>query len=188
MANSNAPFGLRPVRHYSGGCVRANAYQIAGGYTSNIFRGDPVKSVGTNKRIAVAAATNTMRGVFDGCEYVDTNGEIKFSHHWPANQAIKTGSVVTAFVWDDPMILFEAQMSLLFAETDIGNVADLTFATAGSTLTGNSGCAVDSAALGSAGISIIDYVREASNVVGNYTRVLIMLNEHELGHGAMTGV
>ena len=188
MANTNAPFGLRPIRHYNGGCVRLSEYQIAGGYTSNIFRGDPVKSVGTNKRIAVAAAGNTMLGVFDGCRYTMPDGEVRYSQYWPASTAIKTGSIVRAYVWDDPNILYEARMSAAFAEADIGNVADLTFATAGNTATGTSGTAVDSAALADLGVKIIDYVRDGANVVGNYARVLVLINEHEHSSANLVGV
>ena len=56
MSNSNSAAGLKPSRHYNGGTVRKNGYRIASGYDTDIFRGDLVKSTGTGKGIAKAAA------------------------------------------------------------------------------------------------------------------------------------
>ena len=43
MANVDAAFGARPVRHLTGGQIRTNEYKIASGTSSNIFTGDFVK-------------------------------------------------------------------------------------------------------------------------------------------------
>ena len=47
MANVDAAFGMRPVRHLTGGQIRANEYKIESGTSSNIFTGDCVKLLGT---------------------------------------------------------------------------------------------------------------------------------------------
>ena len=49
MANVNSPFGLYPLRHRSGGVVRANGYPIASGQAGAIYSGDPVKRLDTGK-------------------------------------------------------------------------------------------------------------------------------------------
>lgn len=185
MANPDAAFGLRPVRHLRGGLVRANQYFIAGAYGTSIFRGSTVALVGTNKRIVLAAAGDApFAGVFDGCQWIAPDGEIRYSAYWPASTAVQTGSVVTAWVFDDPDILFEIQFAGTFTEGDIGAQADVT-AESGNTLTGVSTQELDSVASG-ANCQIYDYVRDGANIVGANTRLLVLINEHDL-RGTLTG-
>lgn len=187
MANTDAPFGFRPVRHLMGGLVRSNQYHIEGGLAANIFRGDPVKSTGTTKRVTVAAAGNTIVGVFDGCQYVNAQGEIVYSNYWPTGQTVKTGTVPIAYVFDDPNILFEVQVDGAFAEADVGQDADFVAGT-GSTSTGNSAFELDSSDIGTGdNLHIYDYVRDGQNEVGTNARVLVLIKEHEL-RGALTEV
>jgi hypothetical protein len=47
MANLNAPFGFKPMRHVAALGHTANQYTIASGYGSNIAQGDMVKSDGS---------------------------------------------------------------------------------------------------------------------------------------------
>ena len=80
MANVDAPFGFRPVRTlggqpYSGGRTE---YAIASAYNTNIFTGDLVE-LHTDGTITVGAAAQTnIVGVFDGCYYVNSDGEPKW--------------------------------------------------------------------------------------------------------------
>jgi hypothetical protein len=190
MPNVDAAFGLLPVGVLGGGTPQRNsAYRIASGYGSNIFTGSLVKSTGTTKQIALAAPGDRAVGVFIGCEYVDANGDTRFSPYWPASTTLKTGTECIAYVVDDPLAVFEVQASLGFALADIGAVADVT-AEAGVTRTGKSTMKLDSAtisATGSAQLKILDLVRRPDNEIGNYARALVMINEHEL-RGAMTAV
>ena len=85
MANQDAPFGLRPVKS-STSSQRQNRYRIASGYNTNIFQGDLVTVATSGTVVRVAAGDNALcLGVFNGCQYVDPNGNIIFSNHWPAN-------------------------------------------------------------------------------------------------------
>ena len=61
MANVDAAFGARPVRHLTGGTVRANEWKIIGDGTSStaIFTGDFVKLGATGYIDAAAAGNNT---------------------------------------------------------------------------------------------------------------------------------
>jgi hypothetical protein len=45
MANKDAAFGFRPVRHLTGGLIRTNEYKIAANYGTSIFQGTPVLAV-----------------------------------------------------------------------------------------------------------------------------------------------
>ena len=45
MANKDAAFGFRPVRHLTGGEIQANEYTIAANLGHDIFHGQCVKAV-----------------------------------------------------------------------------------------------------------------------------------------------
>ena len=68
MANTNAPFGLKPIKVLGGGCPKPSGdYSIASTYGSSIFRGMPVEMTGTGTNVQQAAAGNVDNiGVFYG--------------------------------------------------------------------------------------------------------------------------
>lgn len=192
MANVNAPSGLRAVRHYNGGVTRQNVYQIATGLASNVFTGDLVKSTGTTKQITVCAAGDRSIGVFDGCHYSETDGNVVFRRYWPTGTTLLTGSTAYAQVYDDPRILFETQGSASIVAADIGAFADITAATAGSTATGQSGQQLDTttitATTATGGqLKIIELVERADNAFGANAKVHVLINEHELTAGTTAG-
>ena len=112
MANTNAPFGLRPVRRLDGAAptYQTNPYQIITTQTHKIGTGDLVKYDGSNAGyIDYAAATDTpVLGVFAGCEWYDTSQQKKiFSPQWTG---VSTAvAPITAYVYDDVSIVFEIQ-------------------------------------------------------------------------------
>jgi len=126
MANPNAPFGLRPVKHLFGGVVRPNEYNIADQYGTALYLGDPVVATGTGKNIGIASAgtSNKLTGVFAGCEYQNSLGDTIWSEYWPASTVTLSGSTIKAFVYDDPFILFEIQFDTL-AAADVRALANL---------------------------------------------------------------
>ncbi len=139
-ANPNAPFGLRAVSHMKGGVIRYNGgYQIADQYATGLFLGDPVVCNGTGKQLSIASAGtgNKITGVFAGCKFVDQSGDSKWLEYWPASQITKGAVGATAYIWDDPDILFEVMFDTL-AIGDVRALANLV-AGAGSTVTGLSG-------------------------------------------------
>ncbi len=106
MANKDAAFGFRPVRHLSGGLIRRNEYTIAANYGTDIFHGQAVKAV-TAGGIEAAAAGNVILGVFGGCFFTDpTTSKPTFSNNYPAST---NASDIVALVYDDPRIVFEVQ-------------------------------------------------------------------------------
>jgi hypothetical protein len=68
-------------------------------------------------------AAQSILGVFAGCEYYDALGFPQESNFWPAGQACFPGTVVTAFVWQDPLIEYTIQTdaALTSAATTIGD-------------------------------------------------------------------
>lgn len=185
MANANSPFGLRAVRHLSGGVIRLSEYSIASAYNTNIFFGDQVEMTGTGKNIALAAAGNVDSiGVFGGCRYVDSQGNQVFSKHWPANTV---ATEIVALVYDDPNIVFEAQASTI-AAADVGQLADWNAGT-GSTVTGVSGGYIDGAtyAATNATFRVLGLVPRVDNAYGAYAKVEVVFIEHAL-RGVVAGV
>ena len=191
MANRDNPSGLKVAMHARGGTHRPNRYYIASALASNIFRGDPVIPVNTNKRINVAAAGNRLIGVFQGVTFENAQGEVKFEKYWPTGQTLKTGTVAEALVWDDPGLLFEVQGSASATEEDIGEYADITMATAGIAATGISGCELDTTLLSTTlqQLRVEDVVRRPDNEVGVNVKLLVTIAEHYLrGDLPSTGI
>lgn len=140
MANPNSPFGLRPVRHLFGGVIREANYTIADQYSTSLFTGDPVLVTGTGKNIGIATAgsSGVVTGVFQGCKYVNSLGDTVFSKYWPASTVTKSGSVIEAFVIDDPFVLYQIQSDATgVVAAGIRQLADFTSA-AGDVVTGAS--------------------------------------------------
>ena len=146
MANPVASFGLRPWNHGNGGTPgRLNEYSLSTAYATSLFQGDLVKSSGTGVtgdgvgNIVIAAAGNQVLGVFWGVKYTATDGSFVFKKNWVASTAEKTGTVITALVFDDPNMLFVGQCVGTTVATDIGAWCDIDTSVAGSTTTGVSG-------------------------------------------------
>jgi hypothetical protein len=180
MSATNAPFGLRPAFHPSGlDRAQALANGIASGYASDILKGQPVKYV-TGGVINVAAAGDSFAGAFAGVEWTDTTGRRRVSNYWPANTAYQTGSCV-AYFYNDPLIVYEIQADGSVAQTAIGDEADLSNTTAGSTTTGLSQCTLSATLAGagqSAQMRIVDLAPYPDNAWGDaYTIVRVTINE-----------
>ena len=135
MSNQNAPFGLKPSSKLGSNYNNEGVteYKIASGASGNIFSGDLVKMANTGT-ILVAAAGDQALGVFRGCQYTDSSGDVIFSPYWP-NGTVTSDAV--AFVVDDPNALFEVQSAATgsVVQTVVGNNADSVYST-GSTITG----------------------------------------------------
>ncbi|MGH1372981.1 MAG: hypothetical protein ACRBBW_13155 [Cellvibrionaceae bacterium] len=184
MANTNAPSGLQPFRHLTGGQVRSNEYSIASGYNTALYAGDVVEMTGTGKNVKQAAAGNVDNiGVFAGCRYVNELGEQKFSQYWPASTV---ATEIVAYVYDDPNIVFQAQCNTLSAG-DVGQLVDWEVA-AGVPAIGKSATIVDvatgTAAAGMA-LRIVELKPEVTNEYGANAKALVIFAEHALKTGAV---
>lgn len=142
MANTNAPFGLLPVRHLFGMTPRITEYTIADGYSgASLFYGDPIVATGTGKNIGIATAgsSGVITGVFMGCRYVNALGDTINSKYWPTGTAIKSGTTAIAEVCDDPFAVFAIRSGATgIVEANIRLMADLVSGS-GSTTSGTSG-------------------------------------------------
>ena len=180
MSATNAPFGLRPAFHPSGlDRAQALAGGIASAYNAAILKGQPVKYV-TGGVIQPAAAGESFAGAFAGVEWTDTTGRRHVSNNWPANTAYQTGSCI-AYFYNDPLIVYEIQADGSLAQSSIGDEADLSNTTAGSTVTGLSQCTLSTTLAGagsSAQMRIVDIAPYPDNAWGDaYTVVRVTINE-----------
>jgi len=141
MANKDAAFGFRPVRHLTGGLIRTNEYAIAANLGHNIFLGQCVKAV-TGGGIERADAGDVILGVFGGCFYTDpTTSKPTFANFYPAST---NASDIVANVYDDPRIVFEVQHDGA-GGTVANNFAGFDFVgQGGSTISGRSSQELDS--------------------------------------------
>ena len=182
MSSTNAPFGMRPAFHPSG-LDRASALVdgITSTYSTAILKGQPVK-MDTGGVIVVAAAGDAFLGCFSGVEWTDTTGRRRVSNYWPASTAYQAGSC-NAYYYDDPNIVYEIQAAGSLAATSVGDMADLSNTTAGSTTTGLSQCTLSTTLAGagnSAQMRIVNLAPYADNAWGdNYTVVRVTINESQ---------
>lgn len=200
MSSTNAPFGLRPAFHPSGldrASALANGIQavstsgnVSAGYATTILKGQPVK-MATGGYIVVAAAGDAFLGAFDGVEWTDATGRRRVSNYWPANESFTVGSVV-AYFYQDANIVYEIQADGSLAQTAIGDEADLSNTTAGSTTTGLSQATLSTTLVGSgnsAQMRIIDIAPYADNAWGDdYVIVRATIAEYQFAGAAGTAI
>lgn len=190
------PYGFKPIRHQNGGLVRANtngSYQIAAAYGSNIFAGDLVSTTGTGRNVQLTAVAGTSRGVFMGIQFVDSFGNVRFEKVWVAGIPIATGTLVNAFVYDDPLIVFKAQSGNgNVLNTNIGAFYNHGGQAGGSLLTGMSGEFVDAAthANTSKTIFVVNLTQVPGNDYSGFSELEVLIGKHELNPGTYvaTGV
>ena len=187
MANSDAAYGFRPVQVKGGGTPQENVfapqgYSIASGYGSTIALGDPVGQTGTSDAdgrpgIQLVSTPGVIRGVFAGVSYVDANGEQQFRTSWTASTVATN---IIAFVWDDPDIIFSIQADEDIVAGDFNNKVDYIHATS---VNGVSRVELDSSNIGT-GDALKILARDDSvspnNLGENFTKVLVMIREHEM--------
>ena len=184
MSNKNAPFGLKPSSKLGSNYNNEGVteYKIASGASGNIFSGDLVKMANTGT-ILVAAAGDQALGVFRGCQYTDSSGDVIYSPYWPDGTVT---SDAVAFVVDDPNALFEVQSAATgsVVQTVVGNNADIVY-TSGSTITGISAVEISgTTAATSAQLRIVGVSTDPENsTLGTGSasanvNLIVKINEH----------
>jgi hypothetical protein len=191
MATTAAPYGLRPVKRADGMPYAGATSQYLidpAGEATNLFYGQVV-IIGADGYIALATGTGSdlttnsisgttgvgAIGVFVGCEYVNSSGQLVQAQFYPSGTA--NGGTIKAYVVDDPNVLFQAQLDASGAQTVIGTntffaVAQST--STGSTSTGNSTSALDATVqTAAAAFRIVAHVSPASDA---FPDVLVKFN------------
>ena len=184
MANTNSPFGFKPVSHLIGGPGNwtVKTYSIASGYAADIGMGDPVEQTGTADNVQLAAAGNADNlGIFAGVEYTDSNGRAQWSESWTSGT---TGTNIKAKIIVDPYVIYEVQADSA-AANDIGALADWVAGSV-SSVNGRSGAYLEVSSTATSGKSmvVLGKVDRPDNAFGAYCKVYAMFREHNLLTGA----
>jgi hypothetical protein len=186
MANTDTPFGFRPVNALGQSYVsRVSIYFKAAADTQAIFIGDAVTTTGTAHTdehstpiVEQADTTDAIRGVCVGVLHENPNDLTKvFS---PAS----TGQYI--YVADDPDQLFEIQEdsdTATLAAVDTGLNIDIIVGT-GSTQTGFSAMEIDSDSgekgTATAQLRLLRISPRINNELGANAKWIVKINEHEL--------
>ena len=126
MANVDTPNGFIPLRHLTGGVIRANQYFIANSEADSFYYGDLV-TLGSDGELDAYANTLNAIGVFYGVEYIeDVTGDVKFEKVWTGGTNIKSGTKIKAYVYDDPNITFQIQAGNgAFTQANVGELCNV---------------------------------------------------------------
>lgn len=184
MANSDNAKGLRPVRYQGGAAYTgaANRYYVPASDGTAIYLGGLVKPAGSADANGVMSVTgnvatgNAVLGVVVGVEPVTAESTIY--------RVASTARYV--LVADDPNLVFEIQDDSVggaLAAANVGNTADLTGFTSGSTATGASSIEIDSSTATASGdgtedVLILGLVQRGDNEIGTNAKWLVRLNNH----------
>lgn len=205
MANTNAPYGLRPLRHMSGAPYTGSCREyFATGATGAIFKGDPVVLAGSANTsevqgrapgklptvtVALDGDGDPIHGVCVGVVPVTTSSTM--------HREDSTDRII--LVADDPDLVFAGQCdaaSTAWAATDVGSYANLK-AGSGSTATGLSGWTLDTTdgpdpADPSNQLLIVGLYSHPQNEIGAYGQWEVRINNHGYANvgdaGRFTGV
>lgn len=185
MATAATPYGLKPVNLIGGLPYAGSTRQFLidpAGYAANIFFGSivTVNAAGYLNIVTTTGADATSNafpagtmGVFVGCDYINTQGQLMFSQYYPSG----TTGVVHAYVVDDDRVVFQAQCDSAISQAELGAntfLAAVQSTSTGSTTTGNSTSALTGTSVTTtAAFRIVGFV---SDVGDSYTDVLVKFN------------
>jgi hypothetical protein len=189
MANSNNPFGMRPLGNLSAtGAQKQYSYLVKEDYNTSIFQGDLVRLKGGYIE-RVSGATDTAVGVFNGCFYVDPiTGKPTWSNKFITNAAYTED--IQADIIDDPSQLFLIQASdQVIVQADIGENVGVAYNT-GNVVTGQSAMTTTGAPGTTQGnvLKIVGLFNEPGNTLGAYAKLVVKINNHSYGSLGVTGV
>ncbi len=198
MANRDAAFGLRPVRHLNGSPWNGQTkkFLIEDDYTVALFIGDPIvmegalgsdDATGVYPTIirATQASTNPTHGVIVSFDLIGATGLKEDTVYNPAYTSRYANVCI------DPDVIFIIQDNADTA-TDvdiIGANADYLFGAGGSTSTGLSGLELDVSSVSQTAVDnllILGVWPEEGNALGNWCIWEVLISHH--GFRCQTGI
>lgn len=195
MANNDAPFGLKPVRHangapYSGAC---NRYYVASGESNNIFIGDPVALSGTGNAEGIPGVVRATAGAGSSAGDGPVGVVVGFENLTSDNLSRTYRPASTemfVLVADDPDLEYEIQEDSDGGAVAVGSVglnANFIIGT-GSTTTGVSATELDSstaATTATLDMRILGIKQAPDNEVGTNAvwRVRLLNHPHRTNEG-----
>ena len=185
MANSNTPFGLRPIRHRNGAPYNgaATRYYVPSSDSTALYLGDPVVIAGSADANGVASVTKATAA---GGAYM--LGPVVSVEPVTRDSTTYREASTERYVWvaDDPDLVFMVQedgVGGALAVGDVGLNADWIAGT-GSAVTGLSGAMLDTstkATTNTLQLRIAGFSQAVDNEVGSANaKVLVTINLHSL--------
>src|ERR1700731_3658993 len=145
MANTQASFGFRHIGYLPGfgPDYQQLTRQIQSSNATKIFNGDPVVKQATSSYIIQASNnTATIEGIFVGCNYVPTGGQLTLqpSPFWVGSAA----SDATGYLINAPGALFlAATLNTAIITSNIGQMVGFSIGTGSTSGGGFSGATLD---------------------------------------------
>lgn len=188
MANTDAPFGLRPIGHVNGSPWngKTEEFLIADAYNTAIYFGDIVKPAAAGVIQVASAGDTLLLGVFQGCRYRATDGSYVFSPRWPASTSTFNSEGAYGLVVVDPTVVYEVQHDSdtnTPAQADIFANGDFISTHTGSSITGLSKMELDTSTIttATANLRVLGWVESPDNEkAANFAKVRVLINEHAL--------
>jgi hypothetical protein len=187
MANSNTPFGFRPVGTINGASYNGQVrkFYVPADNGTAIFIGDIVVAATTSDvqilypqdayqaEAAVAATTSKVLGVCVGVEPLYSDLTVNYR---------KASTAMYIYVDTDPNTIYSVQGdATVWTVADVMCNATIT-ATAGSIATGRSAMVITAPTADAAkGTLILNIDPDPQNEVGAYMKFLVKLNLHQFG-------
>lgn len=175
------PQGLVPAYSPFGTVRPGPLSQIQSGYATNIFQGYPVQ-IDANGFVTAAAAGSRAAGVFQGVEFIDSEGRPRYANRWLANTTLFAGTVSRCWITMDfsYQYLYQIQANATLTLAAIGQQYDWA-ALAGNTVTGIASMGLDVAsAAANAGLQVVGLVPAPDNDWGDpFPLVLVRISENQ---------
>lgn len=188
MANPDVPRGLKPVRYQGGAAYSGavNRYYIPATDATAVYIGGLVKMAGSADSRGYASVSGNITtgdvivGVVTGFE--PSNGAGADGRDSTTYRVASTERYV--LVADDPNLIFSVQddASATLTAGNVGNLADLTGLTSGSTVSGLSAIEISASTAttgaGDEDVLIVGLVDSPENSIGDNAEWLVRLNNH----------
>ena len=191
MANQDAAFGFRAVRHMSGGTPRTEEYLIASGYTGVIYTGSPCEAVAGGQIELLTVSAVQSFGVFNGCFYTDpTTSKPTWKAYYPGSI---TASDIVANVYVDPDIIFEGQHDGTATVANNNHANHDHVGTGGSTINGQSSAEIDTSTYTTTGSGTFTQIGTSkdpdnSDLTAANSNAYIIANTGEHAYRLITGL
>jgi hypothetical protein len=196
MANLSAPFGFDPEGTVGGSTpnFKLSKRLIASTNTTAIFKGDavvPVTGSVTGYITQATASTVALAGIFYGCKYLSVSqGRTVWTPYWPGSDA---NGDVTAYVLDDPQMVFTVQAGATAVGLAALNLNIQLAVGTGNTTTGLSGMFVQNPAnTATLPFTVVGFIQDppganGTDITTGYNYVLVTFN-NEIFRAGLTSV
>jgi len=204
MANTNAPFGGKPVGHLNGSSYngQANLYYFAASNGDAVHIGDFVKSKAAGDAngvpgVDLAAGTDICRGIVVAVYPVYPDGTLAASAldlEHPGYVSATNANAVYVGVADAPDLVFEIQCGSVatnLVATKLNNNFSLTVAAPDPTTNPQSATIVDNSTIATTNtlkFKMLGLAIRPNNAIGAYQVVRASFNYHELSGSATAGI